>query len=357
MPELFQADIFSNPEPVFSTVRGQAQEVVRSAGRALFPGRLSELRSIEQFGGNEINSNNFKVRTDRETFLLKRLPAGADPATPARQLALMQWLADMGVAVARTVPSASGDLIMSHGGSNWCLLTFVEGNFLSGDEAGVLSTAAGLGTLQRTLDATPESLMPPKKWEYATDSDAAVFQTVCDHDHELTAIFEAKTGDALHAAWDRVVRVASELEGRRTEILDAQVSACHCDLHPHNILVHHGLLRAFIDFESFAMMPIDAAIGYGIFKLVRQHAVHDRLTERDGGRIHAVARRFVNLVGGHDEGRQRDMAMLRLMALAELFRRVIVIFRLNAIDGNRAWNHVLPMHLAGLAEIDVIFDR
>jgi hypothetical protein len=50
---------------------------------------------------------------------------------------------------------------------------------------------------------------------------------------------------------------------------------------------------------------------------------------------------------------------LRSMALAEVLRRIVVIMRLNLRDGNRAWNHVLPMHLAGLRELEVVlgYDR
>jgi len=353
--KLFQADIFSNPVPAFGSVSGAVETLVRAAAARLYPAPLANVRSIQQFGGNEINSNNFKVRTERATFLLKRLPAAGTQEALTRQLELVAWLESKGVDVAPTVPDVNGALSGSHEGAIWCLQKFVEGNFFAGDEAGMCSTAAGLGRLQRALEAAPAALSPPKKWDYSTESDLSVYRTVSARRNDLAAVFGEPTAELLAASWAQVARISAELEARRDEVQSARAGACHCDLHPHNILVDEGSLRAFIDFESITTMPVDAALGYAMYKLIRQHAVHAGLTDRDAARIQAVARHFVKLVDGPSPQVPRDFGMLRLMANAELLRRVLVIFRLNAVDANRAWNHVLPMHLAGLAEMDIIF--
>lgn len=354
MAALFQADIFSISKPQFSQVRPDIGDLVRGVIRTRFASVLPELRAVSQFGGNELNSNNFRLATGGADFLLKRLPGAADAGALARQLSLLGWLHHAGVVVPRVVASDHGDALVAEAGFHWCLFNFVEGDFFAGGERELISTGRGIGLMQHALVDLPDALAPGKKWDYATSADAEIFAAVRDHREQRERVAGEGAGRLLIEQWPRVVALAEELEERRGDVLSAPLGACHADLHPHNILVRDGQLAALVDFEAVIQMPLHASIGYAAYKLVKQHAVREGLADGDAAAIHAAARRFVAAIAEHAPA-FADLERLRLMALAELFRRILVVFRLNLVDGNTVWNHVLPMHLAGTAEMEIIF--
>lgn len=358
MGGLFKADIFSVSRPIFSPVPEHTDRVIRDVSRIFYPGSMSSIDRIEQFGGNEINSNNFKLQTADGSYLLKRLPEKTDVQLRRRQLSLMIWLNEKGGAVPRVVRNKSGEgIVASQDGSHWCLFDFVDGDFFKGGEQELLSTAFEIGRLQRALSTLPDSLKLPKKWDYGTASDAEAFRAASAGKQEWPKIFGKETSVFLSENWDLVLRVSQELEEKNTQIQSAPVGMCHCDLHPHNILMNNGKLSAFIDFESFTLMPVSASLGYAGYKLIKQHTVSQGFSETFPDRIFDAAQRFLN--GVHEGGGSAsfDLETFRLLALAELFRRLLIVFRLNFVEGNNEWNHVLPMHLAGLGEIDIIFGR
>ena len=86
---LFRADLFSESVPRFvvppASIARRAQEILhRAYGR-----KVGRVKSIEQHGGNEVNSNNFRITSSAGRFLLKRvLRADIVPALD-RQLRLM----------------------------------------------------------------------------------------------------------------------------------------------------------------------------------------------------------------------------------------------------------------------------
>jgi Ser/Thr protein kinase RdoA (MazF antagonist) len=354
MPQLFAPDIFSGSRPVFGSAAAAAKEMVTSVARDSYA--LEQVGPVEQFGGNEINSNNFKLDAAAGRFLLKRLPVGGDQRALQRQLELSDWLAvEQGVAIPRIVRTKGGELCSEALGYRWCLFEFVEGDFFNGGDQQLRSTALAIGRLQSALGAAPAALAPPKKWSYGSADDPQVLHETAACRRQWAGVFGEASGAVLEAGWERVTRTAEELDAHAAELRAASDAACHCDLHPHNLLVARGSLRAFIDFESFVSMPVAAALGFAAYKLVRQHAVATSLGAGQAAQIAAATRVFMTSL---EEGGRRSQpapGKMRLMAVAEIFRRLVVVLRLNVRERNPAWNHVLPMHLAALAELDIVY--
>ena len=352
MPALFR--------PHFSSVSAATDLQVRRIGAASYPNVLSQIEKIEQFGGSEVNSNNFSLQAIGGRYLLKRLPGRLDPELLRRQLGLMAWLhAEKGINVPAVVRSSTSDILLSDSDFHWCLFEFMGGDFFNGGSGQLSSTAYEIGRLQCALSAHPRSLMPPSRWRYQTSDDHAVFEATIAGRKEWAEIFGSVIATELSASWDRVLRSDADLNEQRAQIERMPNDACHCDLHPHNILMSGDRPAAFIDFESFAWMPPSAALGFAVYKLVKQHAVSQMIKSNDRGRIAQAAETFFDGLqrgfGSSGMASGIDRNEMRLMATAEIFRRLLVVLRLNLRDDNAAWNHVLPMHLAGLEEIDLIF--
>jgi len=360
MAAIFQSDIFSVDVPNFSAVSVATDMQVRHVGAVCYPTVLSQIEKIEQFGGSEVNSNNFRLHTIDGKYLLKRLPGQLDPQLLRRQLRLTVWLHDeKGINVPAVVRGSTGDILLSDDSFHWVLFEFIEGGFFKGGSAQLLSTAYEVGRLQCALSEHPRSLAPPSRWLYQTPDDHSIFGAMVTGRKGWTEIFGSAIANELSVSWERVLHSNAELNEQRARIERIPNDACHCDLHPHNILMNGERPAAFIDFESFTWMPTSAALGFATYKLIKQHAVSQMIRATDCDGIAQAAETFF-------DGLQRGMASggtiididrneMRLMAIAEIFRRLLVVLRLNLRDRDTAWNHVLPMHLAGLEEIDLIF--
>ena len=356
MAALFNPDIFSQGVPLFSGVAVSVEAGIRAVATECFRTSLPAIDSVLQFGGNEINSNNFRLYTERGEFLLKRLPGAIDTSLLERQLLLSEWLrGERSIALPKVFSADNARSLTTCNGSHWCLFEFVPGNFFQGVHSELATTALQIGRMQRALAELPAGLLPASKWAYNTDADAQVFAAAAQSRSQWSELFGEPTSDYLAAHWDHIERAVREQAQNIERMQAGVIGACHCDLHPHNILVADGALTAFIDFESFVAMPVDASLGFAAFKLIRQHATATGIADGSDGRLAAATRAFI---GGVEEGMDSpgiDIDALRFMATAEVLRRLIVVLRLNLQQRNTAWNHVLPMHVAGLHEIDRIF--
>jgi|GEM_PF-1675658 len=355
MVALFQADIFSVASPRFSIASLAAVEQVRNVGEKCYPHALSRIETIEQFGGSEVNSNNFKLRSGSRQYLLKRLPARLDAALLQRQLGLMIWLRDeCHVAVPQILLSSSDEVLANESGFHWCLFDFIDGNFFCGGINQLTATAYQIGLLQSALSRHPQTLMPPVRWQYLTDDHAETLKDVAANRKKWAEIFGPAVAAELSSGWEGVLRSEAELVENKMQVQTMVCNACHCDLHPHNILMAEDRPVAFIDFESFTWMPVPAALGFAAYKLIKQHAVSQAISASGHGQIARATEEFCEYL---EQGGALgvDQHAMRLMAIAEIFRRMIVVLRLNLRERNTTWNHVLKMHLAGLEEIDLIF--
>lgn len=351
---LFSADLFSDSLPRFSPVAPEASARVEEVLRGGFRHLSIVPAKVLKAGGMEINSNNFKIEGGGKSYLLKRLEC-AEPGKPRNQLRLLQWLRERGHPVPRLEKTVSGDLLLADGAQAWCLFEFVDGDFFSGETSQLEDTARRLGGLQKDLRGLPSELRPSRRWGYLTELESEVLAEMQAKRELWPRLFGSAHAALLSSSWPNVARTAALLNSRRSDIEAAPWVAAHCDLHPHNLLMRGDALAAIVDFESFVLLPDGVSLGYGAFKLLKQHAVRDRGGRWDGGAA-ASARRFFDVLAEADPAVAVDRARLGLFALAELHRRLFIVFKLTLKDGDTRWNHVLPMHLSAMEEIAVIWD-
>jgi Ser/Thr protein kinase RdoA (MazF antagonist) len=362
MLKIFQPDIFSSSKPHFCQIAlGNVQMVLEVIDRfysqnfCCSQGLEPKVR-LEQFGGNEINSNNFRLHSADGVYLLKRLPLSADAVLIERQLALVEWLRGVhGLRLPVLLRTEDGNRLGKDEKSLWCLFEFLEGDFFAGGLDQLVETGREIGRLQSALRICPPELMPPQRWEYFTTDDASVYKVTIDRRSEWPRLFGADLATLLKDEDESVRQSWQVLAGASTQLSKLEPMACHCDLHPHNLLMRGSTLAGFIDFDSFVKMPAEAALGFATFKLLRQHAVTVSQGVQNKDEIRKAMHAFLAAMAESTEAATLRPELLRDMALAEVFRRILVIFRLNLREANPAWNHVLPIHLAGLHELRVIF--
>jgi Ser/Thr protein kinase RdoA (MazF antagonist) len=351
---LFQPDLFSNTSPCFVAVPEPSQALLQDVLKHHYPHLINHVTGFQQYKGNEINSNNFRIEAASGTYLLKRFPCLETASSLPTQLELYSWCLSRQVPVPRVHSDNHNKLLIDFSGQHWCLFDFVEGNFFSGANEELASTAQMIGRLHKTLLDRTDPVKLPNSWSYFASDEEGLFREL-DHDRtRWPTLFGSDTAELLLRRWSKIQSTMRDLHAHETRIKSAPLRLGHADLHPHNILVHQGRLSAFLDFESLRSLPACLPFGFALYKLIRQHAVRESLASQPE-RISQQARSFVETLTQEYAMSREEISELKTYALLELFRRFMVIIRLNLRDHNTAWNHVFPMHLTGFSEIDIIF--
>jgi aminoglycoside phosphotransferase (APT) family kinase protein len=351
---LFEADIFSNPDPVFNEVSAEAENRVSSIISSRYPSVPESVERVEKFGGNEVASNNFRVETEGGTLLLKRISPDTDVPAFHKRLELCQWLNAKSLPVPGVHVDRNGDHITGHSGELWCLFPFIDGTFFSGRtdrECG--SAAKHIGRLIKNLKKVPDKLALPQTWTYCPSADDGLMEGMRKRKSDWDEFFGSEIAVQLAEEWDYVEAKFSELKSGKEHIEASPKQVCHTDLHPHNILIYDEELATFLDFEAFNVINRGPPLAWGVYKLIRQSASARKLGG-DPGAINRMGVRFVEVMRKELGVKSMKSERMQLFASAEIMRRIMIIFRLNLHAANPCWNHVLGMQLDGLREVDIV---
>jgi hypothetical protein len=134
-------------------------------------------------------------------------------------------------------------------------------------------------------------------------------------------------------------------------IKSAKKFALHYDLHPHNLLIHKDNCT-ILDIDSFKVCHWPTAVGFSIFKLLRQSLTHLNYDNN----FEANAKKFISTITEniHDKGANGDL--LFIGARLEILRRLLIILEGNLGDAVSPWNSVLKIQINAFNEVNLIKD-
>lgn len=353
---LFQPDIFSGSIPRFVSVDDVLARSVRAALIAHYPALSARIIHIEQVRGNEVNSMNFRVETERGAFLVKRVRGAEHHAHLHRAFSIAAWLHRVGVPVASIILTGDGHTSVVDGDAQWCVFEFIADRFFSGVYVDELYAAGrAIGTLHCVLEQLPDRMRPERTIDDQPQVLEQIIHACARRSTDWPEFFGVTTADMLQAQWGSLLQALATVRLHWGTIVRMNTQACHIDLHPHNLFVRDGSIAAFLDTHAIVTGRIGTAIAFAAFKLVRQYAARQHLTDPEDIAEHG--RCFVDAVREAlplDDG---VMSTMRTHAQLEILRRICSIFSANMQRNDQRWNHVLPMHLAGLAEAEMILQR
>lgn len=351
--KLFSSDIFSGSTPEYRSVAGATSKDICSVLQKFYCIPIDREVAVKQVKGNEINSNNFKIECQRKTFILKKMISEKQSGL-SRALALNNELHRRGIPFPYVYPCRNNDLIAQDEKENWVLLEFADGHYFSGKTLLELeATARMIGKLHRNLQDVPQKLQPNVRIEYFQDDDHEVMQSFARRKAELSDFFGEETASTVRDNWDILFSAYERRESKRG-LLSTGMQPCHIDLHPHNILVGGDDQVIFLDADSVVTAHLSVSLAFSIYKLMRQRGVVLRMNDQEK-QIPAEALQFLRRIIREVQLSPREIDELETYALVEIFRRIMIIFRLNICHGDNRWNHVLPLHIAGLREAGLIF--
>lgn len=347
---VFKSDLFSHSKPEWSPTSHVNNEAVSSLLKAYYPEIIPLSCAPDQSGGLEINSHNLRLRSPSGQFLLKRWSQSSNKPDLERILGLMDWLAREGLPVARPKLFDNRSYVLRHCENLWTFFPFIEGDFFSG-KADELESAAGvMGNLIEALKRVPRDLTPPLGPKHLTDDDHVILERVKKSQPQWESIFGSQYSGLIHEYWPLIEQEWTTL--RSTPLNSGPILPVHFDLHPHNLLMKHARVVGILDFDSCALMPVGYAVGFAGLKLCRQAVVASDRPDL----AKEIGLRFVKSFSLAVPSLAFLTHQFAPLALAEVFRRLAIIFRLNLDRSDRTWNHVLPIQLAHIKECRALFE-
>jgi len=354
---VFLPDQFSNPNVQFTLCSRDKFAEIKNIILCFYYdlGGLGE--KILQSGSLEINSNNFLLKIGGKEYILKRiLSCGDDISRKRSQAVLVNWLVEKEIKIPLIVKSIkNGELIVENQGAVWCLSEFVDGEYFSGKGNELLDAGQNFihlfGLLKNYNVANEFFVSNVIVTPYGIPEN--LFSKILEGKRNWVKLLGRKNADLLETSWDILVHDVGDIDAAY-DYLVSNRGLCHIDLHPHNILVKNHKIVSILDFESFVYAPIESAVYFNIFKLARQTVVagggsSNIKTVKDVVRLMLDELRKNKIVNSIESGH------VILMTKVEVFRRIIYILDNCFVKKNSTWNHVLPIQISALKEIEALY--
>lgn len=354
--DLFTPDLFSKTTPEFISVSELDFNDIRSVLQSYYPHEIGIVQEVQQLKGNEINSINFKIKTTERFYLIKKISSRSNIAELSRLFNLNNILHDNDVPFPRVIPCIDGSLVVKDSNAQWCVLEFLQGSYFSGESMEELESAGYMiGKLHKTLQNISGKLWPKEKISYFREDDDKIISEFNNKQNEWPDIVGEETALILQENKDLIRSTFELINSKKEIILKSRTQVSHIDLHPHNILVQNNRLSAFLDIDSMKIANVRISIAFSIYKLMKQHSVKLRLSDHPS-EISNNARRLFAAMNKLFPFTDQEIYNLSVFAVVEILRRILIILRLNIYNQNGNWNHVLPVHLAGIKETGTIFN-
>lgn len=352
---MFVHDLFSNSIPAFKQPTIDVSELLKNILAENYSNISNDIICIEQFQGNEINSNNYKVTTASGIYLIKKFIDIHDHNKLQRVLLTNNWLHDNNIKFGKVHSSNKGELVVKSKVENsfWCIFDFINGSFFTGKtDRELISVSSEIGVLFNKLEKVPMDLYPVDRIEHFINYDY-LMDNMEKNKNNWTVYFNKDVSLVLDQNWDFLKNIYSKLIENKDMILSIKSTPTHIDLHPHNILVFEDKIKSILDVDSIKLDYTLVSISFSMYKLLKQTII-TRGIQGNTGEIARVTKLYFNSLIKKVPIIEKEK--LYIYSVAEIFRRIFIIFSLNIYQNDKRWNHVLKIHLDGLKEAKIIFD-
>ena len=349
---IFKPDLFSNNVPVWNEINNERNIFFNHLCKHIPKSHISELSNVYYSGAFEINSSNYKIEcSDGKSILLKKWPLGTKESRIHKIQRLTNWLIDKNIPASHSGFFLDGSFVLNFDGALWSYNLFNNGNYFSGINNELKAVAKVTGKLARVLIDLPADLVPERGPVHLSKNDDFIIDIMRLERANWSNIFGKENSSLLNLHWDYVYKTWKYLY--KNEFNSGTIVPCHFDMHPHNLIVKDGEVVAVLDFDSCKKIPLGYSLAFNALKQCRQFL---SLTKEKNSYNEVFDIYFKNLKSEISIKELSSYDFLNLSKV-EVMRRICLIFRINLIDNNSDWNHVLPIQLAHLYESNKLFKK
>ncbi len=349
---IFEPDLFSNKVPVWNKINSNKISFFNNLCRHIPKPFVSELSTVYYSGAFEINSSNYKIECrNGKSILLKKWPSGTKEIRIDKIQRLTNWLVDKNIPVPLSGVFIDDSFVLDYERALWSFNLFCDGNYFSGINNELQSVAKVTGKLARVLIDLPTDLVPEKGPIHLSEDDDFIMDKMAIERDNWSNIFGKENSSLLNLHWDYVYRTWKNLY--KNDLKSGIVVPCHFDMHPHNLIVNDGEVVAVLDFDSCKKIPLGYSLAFNALKQCRQYISLNKEKTSYKEVTDIYLRNLISEISVDEVSIYNFLSLSKV----EVMRRICLIFRINLINNNSNWNHVLPIQLAHLYESDKLFKK
>ena len=344
---LFLPDTFSRSRPVFSEAIYAFDDVLEAEILETFVDKVGEVLCVRKIGGAEVNSTNLRISTRSGEFIAKKIPR-ALTGRHYKTCELAGYLSTHKVPVAAPIALSETEYPVKTTGGTWSLWRFYSGTHFQGGSNQLQDFSHKYRDFQERLDRAPSEILPSISVCLDPDDMQEKFEMAATMRSDWLSIFGVQAAKSLYDAWPVIELTMEQLKQDKHLLHATSFGAVHFDLHPHNLLMENDDLKVILDLDSLVWYPRIPAVGFGVFKLFRQHVVSTGIAEDPV----AIKREFIQFCSWVDD-RNTPEDLLR-GAVMEVARRASHIIGEYLAGTNNSWQHVFEIQLACLGELQFL---
>lgn len=349
---IFEPDIFSKKIPIWKPIEGEKINFFKLLCKSIPNRYISDISAIYYSGAFEINSSNYRIESTKgKSILLKKWPIGTDEKSIEKIQKLINWLSDKNIPVAYSGSFVDKKFVFLFDESLWSFNLFYDGNYYTGLNNEIESAAKITGMLARTLFDLPSELNPEKGPIHLSSNDDFMINKMAEERNNWRDYFGSENASLLNLHWDYIYSTWNNLY--KNDLTCGLIVPCHFDMHPHNLIAKDGEVVAVLDFDSCKKMPLGYSLAFNALKQCRQFL---SLSKENISYKQVADNYLKNLISAISLEEVSSYDFLSL-SKAEVMRRICLIFRINLMNNNSKWNHVLPIQIAHLYESDILFKK
>ena len=349
---IFEPDIFSKKTPVWNRITGKEINIFKDLCKHIPKLYVLDIAAVYYSGAFEINSNNYRIEsTDGKSILLKKWPLGTKEKSVDKIQRLTNWLSDKNIPVPFSGVFVDESFVLHFEEALWSFNLFNNGNYYTGSDNELESVAKITGKLAITLFDLPSELAPEKGPLHLSSNDDFIINKMAVERDNWSNYFGVENASLLNLHWDYIYSTWNNLY--KNDLTCGPIVPCHFDMHPHNLIAKDGEIVAVLDFDSCKKIPLGYSLAFNALKQCRQFVSLNKEKTSYNEVVDIYLRNLISEIPLKEVSSYDFLSLSKV----EVMRRICLIFRINLMDNNSKWNHVLPIQIAHLYESDKLFKK
>jgi len=304
--------------------------------------------NIKQNKGLELNSNNFKIEFESQSFLLKKWSKNMKIFDIKYVLNLMIWLKNKKMLIQMPQDFNNKKYFIKYKNEFWSFFNFIDGNHFRGNIDELKNVAKYIGQLSDKLQKYPTNRYI-NTLKYFSFEDYNILKKMSCKDFNFEKKFGKKDGKNIKIYLPKIIMLFEKF--KKFDLKKYQKKIGHLDLHPHNIITKKNKTQAFLDISSCKIIQGEHHVAYCALKLCKQTIVNNKkkIIRKK------IIKQFLNIFKKQCNLSKNVKRNLYYFAISEVLRRLIYIFKLSIKHNDKKWNKIIPIQLGHLDECKEFF--
>ena len=349
MKNCFKKDIFSQKKISWNKNNLIEEKEIKKIKLFLKKNNFGNLICVKKRLGLESNSQNFKIKINNGTYLLKKWSKNLRTQEINSIIRLNQDLSKIKSLVPKII-KINGYEKFKIDGERWTLYNFINAGHYSGSNNEFFNLSLELGKFFKVLKGIQKKSKSPDTFKYYNYNSKKTLLKIKKIKKNWKSIFGIKLAKIIDKNF-KLIEETYLVNSTKTNLVNVNQLA-HFDLHPHNILVRKEKIISFLDIESCKRMNAGYALAFCCLKICKQTISENKIKDLD------AAKKYVEIFRKKVSLNYPDIDILFpyffYFSTSEVLRRILIIFNQNLKSIN-TWNKVLEIQIDHLEEAKILF--